>query len=206
MVNKVGRPSKARERMATILRAMAGVVARDGLADTTLSNVAAAAGMQRSLVLHYFGSREGLLQAFVNEVISAYGLSMMHRDPAAPLSARVDAMFEEAAYHSREDMIVWSELVALAARDATVRERVSRLWTERWLPDIERQLAEEYPSAEPRHITSAAYVLACLFEAHWAFQLQGLDDPQRRDQVREAARAILANLAAPIDGAAAASD
>ena len=42
---------------------MADVVARDGLADTTIAKVAEAAGLQRTLVLHYFRDREALMTA-----------------------------------------------------------------------------------------------------------------------------------------------
>ncbi|MFI6369219.1 TetR/AcrR family transcriptional regulator [Nocardia sp. NPDC050630] len=193
-VNKVGRPSKARERIAHILRAMAGVVARDGLANATLSQVASAAGMQRTLVLHYFGSRDGLMQAFVNGAVGAYGASMLRADTEEPVDRRIDAMFEPGAYRSREELVIWIELVALGARDATVRERLCALWTEQWLPELERQLNTEYPSANADDVARAAYALACLFEAHWAFHLQGITGADRQRQVQHAARTIVATL------------
>ncbi|CAA0082505.1 HTH-type transcriptional regulator BetI [Mycolicibacterium vanbaalenii] len=193
-VNKVGRPSKARERIAEILRATATVVARDGLANTTLSQVAAAAGMQRTLVLHYFGSRDSLIQAFVDEAVAAYGTAMLRVDNDEKLLRRIHTMFAPGAYHSREDLVVWSELVALGARDPHVRQRLHALWARRWLPELEQQLADQYPSASPDEISSAAYGLACLFEAHWAFHLQGITGPDRQRQAQHSAQAILDSL------------
>lgn len=194
MVNKVGRPSKARERIAQILQAMTGVVARDGLANATLSRVAEASGMQRTLVLHYFGSRDGLMQAFVNGAVAAYGSAMLRIGTAEPAAQRFDAMFEPGAYHSREELVVWIELVALGARDAQVRERLRELWNERWLPELEQQLSTEYPAATAENVAQAAYAMACLFEAHWAFHLQGVTGLDRQRQAQNAARAILATL------------
>lgn len=193
-VNKVGRPSKARERIAEILRVTATVVARDGLANTTLSRVAGAAGMQRTLVLHYFGSRDALIQAFVNQAVAAYGTAMLRVHTGEPLRQRVAAMFTPGAYHSREDLVVWSELVALGARDPTVRQRLRTLWTQHWLPDLEHQLAAQYPAASQDAIGAAAYALACLFEAHWAFHVQDITGPDRQHQAQQAAQTILDSL------------
>lgn len=193
-VNKVGRPSKAPERIAEILQATATVVARDGLASTTLSMVAAQARMQRTLVLHYFGTRDRLLRAFVDEAVAAYGTGMLRAQTDLPVARRIESMFAPGAYHSRDDLVVWSELVALAARDHQVRDRLRELWAGQWLPDLEQQLADEYPSAEGDAIGAAAYGLACLFEAHWAFHLQDVTGPDRQRQGRQAARAILASL------------
>ncbi|MFN3007656.1 TetR/AcrR family transcriptional regulator [Mycolicibacterium wolinskyi] len=197
-VNKVGRPSKAPERIAEILRATAVVVAREGLASTTLSMVAAEAGLQRTLVLHYFGTRDGLLRAFVDEAVAAYGTGMLRADSDLPVSRRIEAMFAPGAYRSRDDLVVWNELVALAARDHQVRDRLRELWTGRWLPDLEQQLADEYPTAHREAIGAAAYGLACLFEAHWAFHLQDVTGPDREAHGRRVARAILAGLSGPI--------
>jgi AcrR family transcriptional regulator len=193
-VNKVGRPSKAEERMAQILRAMAGVVAKDGLASATLARVAEAAGLQRTLVLHYFGSRSRLLQAFVDEAVAAYGTAMLRVGEDSTVNRRLDAMFAPGAYRDRGDLVLWLELVALGARDGQVGERLRALWTQRWLPDLEQQLHAQYPSATNGDIQGAAYALACLFEAHWMFHVQGVGGPERADQARQAARAVLATL------------
>ncbi|MBL1074817.1 TetR family transcriptional regulator [Nocardia sp. 2] len=193
-VNKVGRPSKTRERTVEILRAMAGVVAREGLANATLSRVAAAAGMQRTLVLHYFGSRDSLMRAFVTEAVAAYGSAMLRTTATDPVAARIDAMFEPGAYPDREDLIIWTELVALAARDPQARNQLRDLWTHHWLPELEQQLHTEYPHATPDSIATAAYALTCLFEAHWAFDLQDVTTPARRTQAKRAAHAILTTL------------
>ncbi len=194
MVNKLGRPSKVRERTVEILQAMAGVVARDGLANATLSRVAEAAGMQRTLVLHYFGSRSGLLQAFINSAVAGYGSAMLRIAGGESIEARIDTMFEPGAYRSREDLVIWIELVALGARDSQVRQRLHELWTSRWLPELQEQLHVDYPHAGDDQVAAAAYALACLFEAHWAFHLQDVATSERGVQAKRAARAVLATL------------
>ncbi|MGY2093279.1 TetR/AcrR family transcriptional regulator [Nocardia gipuzkoensis] len=173
---------------------MATVVVRDGLASVTLSRMAGAAGIQRGLVLHYFGSGAGLMQAFVTEVIAAYGTSVAHHGADRPLLQRVDAMFEPGICRNREDLVVWSELVALSARDATVRARLQHLWMQRWLPDIEQPLADEYPAASAARIAAAAYALACRFEARWSFGFHVDIQADRQRRVQTAGCAILTTL------------
>lgn len=193
-VNKVGRPSKATERIGQILRAARSVVAADGFAGTTLSRVASAAGVQRTLVLHYFGSREGLMQAFVTEAVAEYGDALVSLGAEGTVEERVTRMFTPGVYESRDDLVVWSELAAVAAREQLVRDRLRELWTRRWLPGIEQRLAADFPAAAPERIAATAYAVACLFEAHWAFQLQGVDDPVRAEQARAAVLALLEGL------------
>ena len=72
-VKKVGRPSKVDERRATILLAMGFVVAQSGLANVTVAKIAEAAGLQRTLVLHYFHDRESLVDAYLDFVVGLYG-------------------------------------------------------------------------------------------------------------------------------------
>ncbi|UGT53056.1 TetR/AcrR family transcriptional regulator [Nocardia asteroides] len=191
-VNKVGRPSKAKERGAQILRAARSVVAADGFANTTLSRVAAAAGVQRTLVLHYFGSRDGLMQAFITDAVAEYGDTLLRLGADAPIEDRVARMFEPGAYAQRDDLVVWCELVALAAREPVVRQRLTELWNERWLPGLEHQLSTAYPAAPPEQVAATAYALACLFEAHWAFHLQGVD---RAEHAKAGAHTLLTALA-----------
>ncbi|MFD3707471.1 TetR/AcrR family transcriptional regulator [Nocardia sp. NPDC058658] len=193
-VNKVGRPSKAKERIGQILRAAHSVVAADGFASTTLSRVAAAAGVQRTLVLHYFGSRDGLMQAFVTDAVAAYGDTQLRLGTGGSIDDRVHRMFAPGAYENRDDLVVWSELVHLAVRDQVVRQCLRQLWTERWLPELERQLADAFPTAPPDRVAVTAYGLACLFEAHWAFHLQEVVDPVRTEQAIGAAHTLLAAL------------
>lgn len=174
---------------------MAVVVARDGLAGTTIGNVATAAGLQRTLVLHYFGNRDGLMAAFINEAVTAYGDQMLGAGgDDEPFEVRLDRLFEPGAYRTRADLVIWVELVAKAARDDEVRERLRELWTQRWLPEVARQLRAAYPGAGEGQIGSVAYGLSCLVEAHWYFHLQGVDGDERRRQAQQAARMLLTTL------------
>lgn len=173
---------------------MADVVARDGLANTTIANVAEAAGMQRTLVIHYFRDRDTLMTAFIGEAVAAYGDRMLPGRATGTVEDRVCRLLDPGAYRRPADLIVWTELVALAARDRDVRGQLRDLWTRRWLPQLEDQLAAEYTTASPEDRAATAYALAALVEAYWAFHLQGVSGPARRRQLQAAARTLLAQL------------
>jgi AcrR family transcriptional regulator len=196
IVKKLGRPSKAAERRASILRATAAVVAREGLDQATVAKVADEAGLQRTLVFHYFGDRRALLDAFVSEIVALYGDLQILGDPSRGIGERLDRAFEPGHYASRDDLVVWSELAALAARDAKMRERLQALWRDRWLPMIERELASARPRATSTQIGAVAHGIACLVEAHWSLHLQGIDSARTLRHSKKCGRILLDSLPA----------
>lgn len=194
MENKIGRPSKAHERSFEILQAAVSVVAKEGLEGITFAKVAKASGMQRTLVHHYFASRADLMNAFIEHYISKMGTEIIHRFSGKPLNERILMLFTPDVYRNQEDLIVWFELVAQSARNPFIQKMLHDLWTRHWLPDFENQLVQEFPNAPQEAISSAAYVLACLFEAHWGFSIQGVTDKQRQKQMEQTALLILNGL------------
>jgi AcrR family transcriptional regulator len=194
IVNKIGRPSKSAERRAGILLAAAEVVARDGLAETTVAKIADAAGLQRTLVLHYFGDRASLIAAFIDQAVAIYGDTQILGDQTQTIEERLDRAFEPGHYAEPGDLVIWAELVALAARDGSVRHRLWSLWRDRWLPMIEHELRLARPLATAAQTGTAAYGIACLVEAHWSLYLQGLDSPQHRRHAQASARLLLGSL------------
>ncbi|MCU4707933.1 TetR/AcrR family transcriptional regulator [Acinetobacter pittii] len=192
--NKIGRPSKAQERSYEILQAAVSVVAREGLEGITFAKVAEASGMQRTLVHHYFSSRSELINAFIEHYIGKMGIEILHRFSGKPLSERIAMVFGPEAFRTQDDLIVWLELVAQSARNPLIQQMLYTLWTKQWLPDFENQLAQEYPNATPEAISSATYVIVCLFEAYWTFSIQGVTDQHRQKQMEETALMILDGL------------
>ncbi len=61
---------------------------------------------------------------------------------------------------------------------------------------LEQRLSAAYPAASPARVAVTAYALACLFEAHWAFHLQGVNEPDRTEQAKQSAHTLLSALAA----------
>ncbi|MEV5739510.1 TetR family transcriptional regulator [Microbispora rosea] len=80
---RVTRAERRRRTEARILAAAARLFAESGYADTTIRAVAAAAGVNPGLVMHYFGSKEELF------------LSVARARPSGPLAGEPEQVVEE---------------------------------------------------------------------------------------------------------------
>lgn len=192
-VNKIGRPSKADARKGEIMLAMHAVAAREGLANATVSAVAEEAGMQRTLVFHYFRDRDSLVDAFIGVVVAAYGDQQLLAGEGDILE-RVGAAFGPSFYGSAADLAIWQELIALAYREPRVGVLLRALWRERWLPQLQGEIQSARPSASTSEVARVAYALAALVEGHWAIVAQGVSEDAHRHAAREAAITLVESL------------
>ena len=60
------------ERRQEILDAFRRCVARDGLQPSSLRRIGAEVGLGQSVLMHHFGSRDGLVQALLNSLVAGY--------------------------------------------------------------------------------------------------------------------------------------
>jgi len=193
-VKKLGRPSKADTRRLEILLAMRVVAARDGLSETTVGSVAQEAGLQRTLVFHYFRDRASMLDAFVDWTVAAYGDQQLLAGQDGDLTDRVEAAFAPAFYEDTNDLAIWQELIALATRDPHLAAKLRALWSDRWLPRLEQELHTARPTASRTQVSRVAYALAALVEGHWSLVAQGVPTAAQTRAARQAARALIQSL------------
>lgn len=71
MNGRVGGAEATSERRAELLAAAIRVLAREGLAETTTRKIAAEAGINQATLLYYFGSKDDLLFAVLQEMMRA---------------------------------------------------------------------------------------------------------------------------------------
>jgi AcrR family transcriptional regulator len=193
-----GRKSKAEQRRREILAAFERCICRHGLAESTVARVAEAAGIQRTLVFHYFGDRRALIDALIGYQVEAHERALQESlagvAPGERLERVLDYFFGGRYYDDRfpEGAQVWMELVAIAGRDPHLRARLGTQWR-RWLAEVEEELTEAYPGAPRERRAAIAYGLTCLFEQNFAMGLQGLGDA-RHAHARAAADALLETL------------
>src|SRR5579859_4782148 len=65
----MSRPTTLDERRAEILSAAVRVLSRDGLAETTTRKIATEAGVNQAMLRYYFGSKDDLLFAVLQEMM-----------------------------------------------------------------------------------------------------------------------------------------
>lgn len=83
MNGRVGGAEATGERRAQLLAAAIRVLARAGLAETTTRKIAAEAGINQATLLYYFGSKDDLLFAVLQEMMRATQEIALQRVPEA---------------------------------------------------------------------------------------------------------------------------
>lgn len=142
-MRSVSEPSDRDGNRARIVRAARGVLAERGL-DTTVDDVAIAAGMSRRTVFRHFATRDALLAAAVREGIRSYGEHLVPAHEGEDLEAwLVDAIVTVHRLNARHGRIYWElaglgralegEIAAVAeerraARRALVRSFTAAVW------------------------------------------------------------------------------
>lgn len=83
MNGRVGGAEATSERRTELLAAAIRVLAREGLAETTTRKIAAEAGINQATLLYYFGSKDDLLFAVLQEMMRATQEVALQRVPEA---------------------------------------------------------------------------------------------------------------------------
>lgn len=88
----------ATDRRAVIIDAAVRVLAREGIADTTTRKIAAEASVNQAMISYYFGCKDGLLYAVLQEMMRrteeiAHASLPRGRDLAASLGGAIEAFW-----------------------------------------------------------------------------------------------------------------
>ncbi len=88
----MARPSKKTERTEDILNAFERCAARFGIEGATLERVAAEAGLQRSLLRHYVGNRDDLINAMLERFLARSEREVDNLFESLPATNRATAL------------------------------------------------------------------------------------------------------------------
>jgi len=121
----------ADERRPAILKAFYEVIKAEGFENASVAKVAKQAGVHASLIIHYFGSKEKMVMALVDEVLRTYAALFARLpeggDPEDRLERLLTLIWSREWYEAASFSVVFSFL-ALSQRDAEVMERVRNLY------------------------------------------------------------------------------
>lgn len=126
----MARPPKFEERSEEIMAAFEACVERKGLPETTLADVAAEAGLPRSLVRYFMGNRDEMVDRLIERIVARAEASLDDiRDQAgeAPLGELLDIFFGKVFANERSNAVV-GELWHLARNDQHIRERLAGVY------------------------------------------------------------------------------
>ncbi|HEY8520084.1 MAG TPA: TetR/AcrR family transcriptional regulator [Gammaproteobacteria bacterium] len=143
---KPGRPARSQNQREHLLDTAVACYARDGVTATSARTIAAAAGVTPALVNYYFGSKERLLEAVVQERLMPVVLSLRDtvaaagESPAAVAAAFVRGIHAAVARHPWLPSIWVREILT---ENGALREA----FFERVSPLVPRLLAERFGAA-----------------------------------------------------------
>jgi len=184
-------------RRAELVEAALAVMKQGGVGAASLARVAAEAGLSKGMVLHYFGSREALIEATLRHMNALYGREVAQRLAAArtPL-ARVEAIVEANFapwYYRPENAHTWLSFCAEAPFKQQPR-RLQRVLHQRMQSNFTANLK---PLVGAERARAIALGLTSLIDGLWmrcALTPGGFD----RDTARRQAMDFLAASLGPL--------
>jgi AcrR family transcriptional regulator len=192
----MGRPSLADERKQQILNALFASIREEGYEATTLGSVAARAGVQRTLIRHYFGNRDGLLAAAVEHLTEGYRadyVALSHRLPArGRLGVLLDYLFGGAFNRRPDDDAVIDALIGVSRQSRSARASLRRMY-EAFEEVCSDAVVSAFPRVSRARARQVAYGIMCLAESNALLLCLGFDASRSAD-ARAAADALLASL------------
>jgi AcrR family transcriptional regulator len=172
---RVGRPSLAVDRRRQVLSAFIDLISERGLERVTLDDVAAAAGVQRSVIRHYVGNRTDLVRDAVEMLADRYGSLVQARlGPTPSVTELVDHLFSAdwVTGMAAEDRAL-DVLLQEAVRDDVTRDRI-RVMYQAYVDGIAAAIRAENPSVKATAAKQVAYQVVCLAEHNAMMQRLGL--------------------------------
>lgn len=186
------RPSLKDVRSAEILAAFARCVARFGLEGATQERIAEAAGVKRTILRHYLGNRDDMIDALIDFVVADFDAQSKILFDALPNTGRVavllDLLFGASGRTNPDMVLTFQALVVAADRYPKVRKELFD-WTQRFTDAIGAELAAAFPDAAKEKVAASAHgIVALYFNADSLHQLR---PPKSWDRAARAAADML---------------
>ena len=186
------RPSLKDVRSAEILEAFASCVARFGLEGATQERIAETAGVKRTILRHYLGNRDDMIDALIDFVVNDFDAQCKALFDALPKTNRVAAMLDclfGALSRTDPDMVMaFQALVAAADRYPKARKALLD-WTLQFIEAVGAELAAAFPSAVKDKVEASAHgIVALYFNAD---SLHPLHPPKSWNRATRAAADLL---------------
>lgn len=121
----------AEERKPAILKAFYEVIEAEGFENASVAKVAKQAEVHASLIIHYFGSKEKMVMALVDEVLHTYAALFARLPEGGEPSERLErllALIWSREWHDAASFSVVFSFLALSHRDPSVMDRVRNLY------------------------------------------------------------------------------
>ncbi len=199
----MGRKDKSEERRREILEACYQVVARKGLEGATLKSIGKEMGVAPSLLMHYFESKEALIQSLVDFMIQKMDYTFLQGMEHIPTAqARLELFLEKNLSFELPDAVdnkVFYGAFYLSIGDEHVRRSFRRVYDHdrAVLTRLIADYASEAGLSDLRPDLLAIQILS-LFEGLYLFKVVYGLTPELREAVQGARRSIWRSLEAGV--------
>jgi betaine-aldehyde dehydrogenase len=155
------------QRRRQLIDATIETLADVGFSACTLGEIARRAGVSPGLVAHYFGDKDGLLEATLRHLVTRLGRSAARRlsgvrDPRARVQAVIDANLSPEEFE-RRTASVWLAFWGQVIHSARFR-RLQVIYQRRMISNLRHALRRLLPSQEAENL---AALLASVIDGLW---------------------------------------
>ncbi|MEM6671965.1 MAG: TetR/AcrR family transcriptional regulator [Planctomycetota bacterium] len=190
------RPDLTTERTEQILDAFERCIARDGLAGTSLADIAEEAGVKRSLLRHYVGNRDDLVHALGDRLVEEYRAELQEMAEYVAGGERVErllhSLFPPPSDEAFRRVLVIEALIAASREDETLRAQMVAT-VEDLVAAVVDALRAEFPDAAKKDVFSVSWgIVGLSFNEESVTPLE-LAKRYRRGSM-EAARRLIGSL------------
>jgi AcrR family transcriptional regulator len=173
----MGRKSLETQRREEILTAFERCIVKYGL-EASLEQIADEAQVQRSLIRHYIGNRDALVDEVIKRIIHEIlqNVEALGKDVAGEerLSATLDYLFRSEVNYDHADQVILQVLISAQERYPQAKQHLRDLFVEiRQL--FAKDLAEVFSGHSPAKYEEIAYSVLCLAFTNESMMWLGLE-------------------------------
>lgn len=173
----MGRKSLVTERREEILDAFERCIVKFGLEGSSLEQIADEAGMKRSIIRHYIGNRDELVDQLVERTVANYRSQILqtfaHVTDAELVETVLDILFTPPSTYNVQDQIVVNVLMTAKERFPHAKQLLVAMFEELFVSFAD-DLARIYPKASADACRRVSYAIFCLSMSNESFLWLGM--------------------------------
>jgi AcrR family transcriptional regulator len=187
------RPSMKDQRREEILDAFERSIGQVGLHGSSLEVIADEAGMQRSILRHYIGNRDEILEALAERVIARYRTETDELLDYIPnvnqAQALVEILFDSSAATTAQGLAVGEAILTASAEHTKIRKLFAD-WLDHFVTSLSGVLHQAHPNQPEDKCWTVAYGIASIYFSHDSMGPIGL--PRKFDKAAQTSARLLA--------------
>lgn len=190
------RPNLKDQRTEEILDAFERCIPLYGIEGTSLERIAEEAGVKRTIIRHYIGNRDEVVDALSQRLLEKFYATTEELFAALPEKQRIEPLldlllgFEPTS--DADGVLVFESLVAVAPRYPALQEKL-RDWVEHFVDRLADEIGEAYADRSREDCWTVAYAITALYFNLDSLAPLALDVKYRQSSI-DAAKRLLASL------------